>query len=457
MLNLNEQWKQAYLEYLSEESNKVSDEVDSICEELSTAQKEVTRSYELLEQYYGVYLLEQEDDDKKDDEKNSINIDVNDIFKTLIDLKNGSKASYEPAASYTYQKISDMKFPDNIFFFIGQFIRWIKNVVVYFIKKFKNVIKRLVGIRPEELDPRMLELDLRRAKKVEQFSGAIDLGSGLRNSDITKAWRVDPKDIQVLEEGEDITLKDVLGIKKDKSIFVTFDLSRDLLNLKELVTHFFDLYDNAIGSNNENLFAADDLKVILKLFEDSLKNIQHGDLNVYSIGSNSFEVNTIDKNRVYDNLVTTNTNINRLKEAYMSTSAKIQDITKIISTKELTMISDLGVSRNILGSSTIMAIKNIMDALNARFKQAAAAEKTLNKIAVNYEDLVKKLQKVQQIATSVSTIQYDSIYSKKMAELLNAATWMSKIVSLRLAGLGLYIKELNDVRQALVIVRNIGK
>jgi uncharacterized protein YaaN involved in tellurite resistance len=58
MLNLNEQWKQAYLEYLSEESNKVSDEVDSICEELSTAQKEVTRSYELLEQYYGVYLLE---------------------------------------------------------------------------------------------------------------------------------------------------------------------------------------------------------------------------------------------------------------------------------------------------------------------------------------------------------------------------------------------------------------
>jgi len=350
-----------------------------------------------------------------------------------------------------------MKFPDNIFFFIGQFIRWIKNVVVYFIKKFKNVIKRLVGIRPEELDPRMLELDLRRAKKVEQFSGAIDLGSGLRNSDITKAWRVDPKDIQVLEEGEDITLKDVLGIKKDKSIFVTFDLSRDLLNLKELVTHFFDLYDNAIGSNNENLFAADDLKVILKLFEDSLKNIQHGDLNVYSIGSNSFEVNTIDKNRVYDNLVTTNTNINRLKEAYMSTSAKIQDITKIISTKELTMISDLGVSRNILGSSTIMAIKNIMDALNARFKQAAAAEKTLNKIAVSYEDLVKKLQKVQQIATSVSTIQYDSIYSKKMAELLNAATWMSKIVSLRLAGLGLYIKELNDVRQALVIVRNIGK
>ena len=52
MLNLSEQWKKAYAEYLVEQEEKIHGDLDIICNELMEAQAEISKSYSLLESYF---------------------------------------------------------------------------------------------------------------------------------------------------------------------------------------------------------------------------------------------------------------------------------------------------------------------------------------------------------------------------------------------------------------------
>ena len=54
-----------------------------------------------------------------------------------------------------------------MFFFIAQILRWIKNVVLYFISKFMNIIRRLLNKPEKELDPETLKLSFNRIKALE--------------------------------------------------------------------------------------------------------------------------------------------------------------------------------------------------------------------------------------------------------------------------------------------------
>lgn len=486
MLNLSEQWKKAYAEYLEEQDSKISEDLDIICGELLEAQEEITKSYTLLENYFLLTLNEDETERKeapigasifigKDREepikKQNISMDVNDLMKQLIELgeksaSNKEIGSYEPAATFSVQTISDMKFPQNIIFFIGQLIKWIRNIVIFFIEKIKNVFRRLIGADPVKFDYNSLKLDLERAKKVEQVSTSLDLGKG--SNGVIKAWKMDPSSVKLLESENiaeaDGTLASFFGITKKEApapvakqpVIITVDLSRDIMNLKELMQHFYDLFDGAYGSNNEKLFASDDLKVILELFKDTVEKIKTGDLNVYSVNGSAIEVSGINKERVKQNLVVTNQNINNLKEAYMQTSAKIQDITKIIQSKEMMMLSDMGVDFRLLTSSTYEQLKKILDTMPNRLKEAKKLEKDMTKVQNEYDKLIKELNAMQRTMQAVSTVNYDTIYNRRLVELLSSANWMSQTVTLRLAGLALYIRELKEVRDAIVMLAGVN-
>lgn len=516
MFNLDEEWKKAYEEYLLKEEKSFGNDLDSIFEELTEARNEIARGYDILETYYNMLNDNEEEktlteimhtdsapvgttveinhgqvqnnqrkdstegntrdvtgqkdvrdrNDKAnmfDDPKSKYYYNAADVMKTLVDLSTKTdvgNGTYLPAATFTTQKITDMKFGERIVFFIKQFVAWIRNVVLFFIEKIKNLIRKLVGAPVKELDTSKLKLDLTKAKKIESIATtSIDFGKGASDVPaIAKAWRIQPDDISLMESwAEDlgIVVRDKKPVK-EQPVVVTLDFSRDIMNLKELMQHFYDLFDSAYGSNNEKLFGIDDLKIIIQMFQSAIEQVKTGNVNTYSVGGYAVEANSVNADRVRDNLILTNTNINNLKQAYVQTSNKIKDITKIINGKEIQAITDLGISATILTASTYEQIMRVVETIPERMKEATAMQKDMEKMKSAYETILKEVSAMQRTLPAVSNVTYESAYNRKIIDLIHAAKWMNDTVTLRLAGLTLYIKELKDVRDALTLLANLN-
>ena len=378
---------------------------------------------------------------------------------------------YTPAPGVeVVERISDMKFPKNIIFFIQQLITWIKRVVVYFIEKVKNVIKVIFGRTDSirELDPSKLKLELERSKKIENIVTFPDSEGG--KPKLVKAYRIDPKNInqyvalqeEVFNESvlDDIT---AMGSKKaefkpmDKPVVVTIDVSKDLMTLKQLIQHFFDLYDSAFGSNNEELFKTDDLAVVLELFKKTIAGIKTGSVSTYEIGSTAVEVSAIDYARVKNNLILTNQNIENLKAAYTQTAEKIKSVSRIITHKEMLMLSGYGISNEWLTSGTFYQIIEIVQKIEPRIKDIAKREKELTNMQKQYERISAELLKMQKGFMAMSNVTYSTVYQRRIVDLCNAARCMTQVVTLRLTALGLYTKEMKDTKDLMIALARLNK
>ena len=71
-----------------------------------------------------------------------------------------------------------------------------------------------------------------------------------------------------------------------KGVVISLDVTKDVVSLKEYCRHFFDLFDNAFGSNNEFLFGTEDVEMLLRAFETMRKNLESGKMSMFSIGQN---------------------------------------------------------------------------------------------------------------------------------------------------------------------------
>ena len=382
------------------------------------------------------------------------------------DLTN-SMPEYEVQGISTVEKISDRKFPKNIIFFIQQLIEWIKRIVVYFIEKIKNVFRALVNRPTKELNPDALKLKLERSKKLEQIIGVTNVSgkpqpirvNAIKASDIDKYYALKGlKEDSDLSEGaiDDVLAKRESTIVKKQPVVISVDISKDLITLKELVQHFYDLYDNAFGSNNENLFKTDDLELILKLFKDTMYKIETGRADVYQVGSAAIDVEAINSGRVKDNLIRTNSNIVALKGAYMETSKMIQSVTNIISHKEFLMLSGYGIDRKWFSSATYKEIIEIANTIRPRLKDAAKNEKALTKMQKAYTNIANKLTDMQRAFMALSNVSYSSVYQRRIVDLCNSARYMTQIVTLRLTALTLYTKEIKDIRDVLIALSNVS-
>ena len=480
MLNLSEEWKKAYESFLEDERKAANEELDTIVEELMNAHNESIAILEAVEDYFKLYQLTEvttgdarpgvygddngnrENENKEDEKtKNSTQALLKQMFQLVADKgvfdtnnkKDSKELSYAPTATYTVQSITDMKFPQNLFFFIQQLIKWIGNVVLVFIEKIKNVLRVLFGNTKDvtEIDYNKLKLNLKKAERVETISTSLSAGNA---NDVIQARQMSADSFaKLLTEGlTDGIIKDNPPLKGGPNrIIVTLDFSRDIETLKILVDHFFDLFDNAYGTFNEKLFDASDLNLILKIFQGTLKRIEDGDpAREILVGGTATEVKEVSAAHVRQNLINTNTNIDALKKAYVQTNDKIKDIVKIISNKQLVAMTDLGVSASMLSSSTIKQLLPLVKMLPERLKEAKNVERDLNKVKSDYDAFTKKLQSLQKNVMSISNISYSTIHARRINELFLASRYMSDIVTLRLSGLTLYIKELKDLREILI-------
>ena len=121
------------------------------------------------------------------------------------------------------------------------------------------------------------------------------------------------------------------------------------------------------------------------------------------------------------------------------------------------MLSDMGVDFRLLTSSTYEQLKSLLDTMPNRLKEASKLEKDMTRVQGKYDKLVKELNDMQRRMQSVSNVSYDTVYNRRLIDLLTCANWMSQTITLRLAGLALYIKELKDVRDAIVMLAGVNK
>jgi hypothetical protein len=138
MFNLNEAFKEGYQAYLREEAEK---NFADAFEALEESQREAEKSFQVVQEYFQMYAMSEglltEDvtnnapttREKKEVEKeiaSDLTLTGNlDSIKNLIGMigKDTSASMYKPeVGNVTLTKITDMKFPNNIIFFLQALI-----------------------------------------------------------------------------------------------------------------------------------------------------------------------------------------------------------------------------------------------------------------------------------------------------------------------------------------------
>ena len=395
--------------------------------------------------------------------------------------------TYKPLVGFSeVTKMREMKFPSNIIFFITQFVKWIKNNVLNFIDKFSNIVRSLLGLetgkRKFNKDDLKLKLEKTRAIETKYVIGdqdvyrrdddVIDFLSGeerysskvkpvsllnipydeVKRLGLTEELNIF-KNIELLTEGSFNSKEFDGGAHGSDAVnVIKLDTTKDLFALKQSLDHFFELFDSSYGSNDEKLFSIDDLEIMLKMFENTLKLLQNGantDSALEIRGELTFTGDAINATRLKDNLLRTKINTDNLKAAYVVTNKQINQIAQIIMNKNLLGASQMGVQYAFLSASTYETMIQILEIIDARLKEAKDMEKKLNKMKTAYVKLTNALDVKRAKLNTLSGLTYTTIIQRKINELYDGARYMTQTVQLRLNTLALYISELNDTRAIL--------
>ena len=444
--------------------------------------------------------------------------------KKISEIENDKKYMYNALPTEVKVKsFSTLKFPDNIVFVIGQIITWLKNVVKKFVEFATNFIRRVVGLKStaSEISEDDLALKLRTAQMIEKnrmntidanikglhlngvpekdaveivnkFKGfmnessyflnedegmavgeTIETGREESNPDRTenKKPNNNNKPYYHKEDNKNNNNKNNKNDKKEinydnndniyKNITVqSIDVSQDLLHLKEALNHFFTLFDNSIGSNDELLFGTGDLELMLKLLQTTAKDITTGNEQLYAINGKLTTSDVVSAERLRDTLIRTKVNTDNLRNAYRETQDIINRTLHIINSKQSLAATAPGVSMNwrLLSSSTYKQLSDILKVIKKREKEAIKLEKGLAKMERNYEALVKNLEKLKgAYLTLPANVTFTSVMQKRVTDLYDAAKYMTQTVTLRFLTLGLYIRQVQEIKTLISNLNSINK
>lgn len=478
MFNLNEAFKQGYEEYLKEEAEK--NFVDAF-EALQESQKEAEKSFQVVQEYFELYalsegLLNEAITDKtsrreveralENDDSFAGNLDA---IKNLIGMVGKGAPVYKPeVGNVTLTKITDMKFPQNIIFFLQALIEWLTNIVKKFIQAFTDGIQRLFGVDSKSDFKGDLKLNLARAKSIETFSTPIN--SSKKPNPITQVI-MDPKQFESIstifsrdvnasfkvEEDGNLLAEAEFGTVDSSTVKgIMVDVSKEMQELEQVLDHFLNLFDNAYGSNQEHLFETEDLELLLELFKETMASIATGKVPTYALQGKLTELDVINKNKLKDNLIRTKLNVEQLKRAYTETQKNAINTLQWITQKQLLASQGLGEMFKFYSAATYTRMINILDVLEPRIKDANKLEKALKRMGDKFNKIVIELGKQRRSIANFGNVVYTPVYQKKVNDMFEASRYVSQTITLRLTALGMYIRELKDVREAILNSNSIN-
>ena len=476
MFNLTEAFKEGYEVYLQEKANEDFAEAFQI---LNESQKQAEASFAAVQKYFQLYALSEASMDpkslpaenkKQTKQDESLSTDVFDTIRKIVELSKQSEKdtmpSYDAAQGFvSVKKISEMKFPGNIIFFIESLISWITNVVKRFISFFSNAIRGVFGLETtKDKFEDDLRLKLERVKKIENTVAPMNVGNvakfmkiySLSDKDLEKVGSFTRNESVLVEAGKDDMTHQPTKIGQPINV-ISIDVSKDMELLNQLLQHFVDLFDEAYGSNGEHLFKTDDLELLLRLFQATINDITKGTVSTYALSGKLTTMELLDSSKLRDNLIRTKLNTDNLKRAYQETDNKITDTLAMINQGLVLASSKLGEAFKYYSASTYSQMIDILQVLQPRIKSVEKIEKDMMKMKATFDTITIQLGKQRQAMGAFGQIAYTSVYQRKIDELFNSARFVSQTITLRLTVLGLYLKELKNVRESVKNVNAINQ
>jgi hypothetical protein len=398
---------------------------------------------------------------------------------------NGETYTPQPVEFFAGQKISELGFPQNIIEFIKRLLEWISHHVLDIIDKLSNIIRGMLGLSvgPSRFKPDDLKLNLDRARKIETFATVNGTGDYKAPDTIQKVFNsarpigytpntkgpfttmnVPVQDVSRLF-GESTLPKELSYIQEAPGdtdqhtvVVVSVDTSKDLIDLREYMNHFFELFDESFGSNGEQLFTTQDLDIMLHAFNDALRDLLHPENVRPAIiqGQISMDYNSIDPARIRDNMIRTKINTDNLKKAYTQTENQINLIAKIIGDKNIAGVTNMGAQYAYLNLASMNLLIELIHTTDERLKEAVQLQKQLEKMRHQYQQLVDRLNQYRTVSTSITKMSYTSVLQRQVNNLFEAARYAAATVEYRLSALSLYVTELNDIRAVLVNMNAIN-
>jgi hypothetical protein len=508
MFNLTESFKVEYENYLKEQANAEFEKGFAALEE---AQKQSDEAFRIIKEYFNLYAKSTNlnevkgepggsTDERKpnsQDEKNKQRQE-SDTVKKFIDVMSTFASSsrtaedprteiseYKPIIGHAVmQNITSMKFPENIIFFIDSLISWIVNLVKKFIGFFTNAIRRFFGMETTKESNKItsedLKLSLQRAQKIEAVAMPVSF-KGVKEPKAVSMVSIDGRNIEkirdmfelgvnasvefydltnILTEAENENMfgqrdpygaKDFMPERKESRQVtgISVDIAKDMENLHQLMQHFFDIFDNAYGSNQEYLFGVDDLEILLNLFKSTIKDIAEGSISTTAISGRLTSLELLNADKLRDNLKRTQLNTDQLKKIYVEIERAIENSLTVITHKQLLAAEGMGVGFRFYSAATYIQMLKILKVLEPRIKETEKMEKEMQKMKAVFDKIVIQLSKQRQAIAGFGAVTYTSVYQRKVNDLFDGARYVSQTVSLRLATLGLYMKQIKDIREAL--------
>jgi len=492
MFNLNETFKQGYELFLREQAEA---DFDKAFTNLEECQKEADESFRVIQEYFSFYALSEnlqetpnmtsgskpgegeKDDNKTKDTRDSGNKGYSDDnYKAGMETVTGllsmlgrsikDTSDYDPVVgNVTIKKFSEMKFPQNILFFIQSLVSWLVNLVRKFISFLTQGIQRLFSLPVAsdfkgDLKPHFFE----KASGIESISipailakttepkAAAMVSVGTTDIERIRSLLDLQESVELNEQKNDIN--DVNNPEhanfKKEEYALKIDINKEMEDLHQALIHFLDLFDNAYGSNQEHLFDIEDLHMLLELFKATIASVAELRMPNYAIGGTLTDIEVLNKEKLKDNLIRTKINTDTLKRAFVETENKINTILQIITQKQLLGAGSLGVAFKFYSAATYMQMKKIIDVLNPRIKESARLETRLKKMGDTFNRIVVELGKQRTSLINYGPIAYQSVYQRKVNDLFDSARFASQTITLRLGLLGVYIKQLKDVKEAIL-------
>ena len=477
MFVLDEMFNESWKLFLQEQATS---DCMTIVEEIEQERLEAEKAFNIVGDYLKLceecYILES--DGSPEGSKSFSDSDrtikaLHDILKKVADSSYSSpkdstethprddrEAQYIPVAGLSLtQDFFSFKFPQNIIFLIGRIVDWIQRVIIHFIAKFKNIINIILGNDTKKLTDAEKDIKLRftKTKELERVVALPKLTG--EKTKFATAYQANSGDIVNfrplgITESTDVDLEKKMS---DRQIIISVDISKDLISLEQLLQHFFDLFDNALGSNSEHLFGTDDLELMLKIFKDTIDDVKNYKTVSYEIGGNAVEATPIDARRMSDNLNRTHVNTQNLRNAYTQTAEAIKRVSTVLTQKQLLMATQMGAEFAFLSSASYARMSNILDIVKPRIKTADKLYKNLDKMRDMYGRIANDLSNYTRKIGAFSSMSYISTYQKKVTNLFDSARYVTQIISLRMNALAAYIANLRNVQEMIISINRINR
>jgi len=484
MFNLTESFKKEYETSLNEKLLK--EDYSNSLKEFEEAQKYSEQGFEVITEYFSYFKnLQEKDptgtppgdgrgDTTKKKEDKSITDTISQVFNFISKGEDprSTISDYEPAVGHvTMKSITDMRFPENIIFFFQQLVSWIVNLVKKFISFFTNSIQRLFQLPEGAKFEDEIKLNLQKAKKIESIAMPLSYRKSYETQgnmpkavsmvsfmpeDYEKVRSLIMEDVQ-LSEADPVRSTLQLPAKKinpefnegKQIIAIDINISKEMEGIDQLLQYFLELFDNSYGSNREHLFGTEDLEMLLEIFRETIKNILDAKVSTSAVSGKMISMELLSADRLKDNLIRTKVNTDNLKKVYVQIEQAISNMLSVLQHKQLVAAENLGVNFRFYSASTYIQMSKILEAIKPRIKQAEQMEKDLKKMRDVFDKIVVQLAKQRRILLGVGQLSFSSVIEKKVEELFNASRYVSQTISLRLATLGLFIRQIKEIREAV--------